>query len=185
VNTLRAVLVLALLAAPALAADDGEAKKQEAAAQLLFFMLFPLVTMLLALPAAAVYRSTVAFPAKVAATLEARPVVCRLLGVGNLVLVALVLAGAAGNPVIGVIGLLLSVALALGVLVGLTAAAGSLARRFLPGREPGLGGFLLGWLFLAGVSLLPYLGFLYHLWFAAGGLGATLLSLLPARKVPG
>ena len=96
-KALRIALVLCLLVVPALAADapgdTADQEKEKGLAQLLFFMLFPLVLMLLALPAAAIYRSTVAFPAKVARTLEARPVFCRLLGVGNIILVALVLAG--------------------------------------------------------------------------------------------
>ena len=81
--------------------------------------------------------------------------------------------------ILGIVAAVFLLALAIAIFLGLTAVADLLGRR-LYGHGPRgntVGAFTLGWLVLSGITLLPIVGFLAYLWFAAEGVGAVVLSL--------
>ncbi|MHC4470869.1 MAG: hypothetical protein ACYS99_07875 [Planctomycetota bacterium] len=161
---------------PLLAAAVKDGGQANAWFQLFFVTI---VVLLAALPLATIVRARFSIPAKVAAAAEERPFFSVLLGAANILLVALVGAAAEGVPALGVVGGLLFLALAVATLFGLTAVSVSLGRRLFrdEARGESVGAFVLAWLLLAGLPLLPWVGFLILLWFAARGIGAVLLSL--------
>lgn len=145
----------------------------------------PAALMLLALPLAIICRASTRITGRVSAALEEKPGIAPLLGAANLVLMAIL--GWAGGQVeiIGMIGAIFLMALAVAIFIGLTAVADLLGRRLFSGgpRGDSVGAFTLGWLVLSGITLLPIVGFLAHLWFAAKGVGAVVLSLGADRRV--
>ena len=80
---------------------------------------------------------------------------------------------------LGIVAAVFLLALAIAIFLGLTAVADLLGRRIYGHGPRGntVGAFTLGWLVLSGITLLPIVGFLAHLWFAAKGVGAVVLSL--------
>jgi hypothetical protein len=137
------------------------------------------VLLLLGLPTAIVVHRRFDLPTRAERTLESRPYVTRLLGAADILLVVLVGSAARAHPAIGVVALVLLLLLGLLLLVGLSAVAISFARllRADPDVPDSPAAFTLGWLLLAGLPLLPILGPLYFLWFAAAAVGAPLLSM--------
>ena len=131
-KTLSIVLVvLVILGAPALAlAADTEtapAQKSELTKQdrnaIGGMMLIPALILLLALPAAIVFRAGVRLPGRVADTLSARPVVSVLLGVVNVILLVLLATAGQANAAIGLVAAILWLALTVVALIGLCGAA--------------------------------------------------------------
>jgi hypothetical protein len=145
-----------------------------------------IVLLLAALPLATILRARFALPANVAAVAEERPFVSVLLGAANILLVLLVFAASEGIPALGIVGALLGLALTVALALGLAAVAVGLGRRLFrdEARGESVGAFVLAWLLLAGLPLLPVVGFLVVLWFAARGVGAVMLSLYrrPAKE---
>jgi hypothetical protein len=176
---LLTVLMLFVLVSPAFGAEATVQEKYQARAFFLFITFAPALFMLMALPVALVCRASTNFPARVAATLTEKPGAASLLGAANLMLMAIL--GWAGEQVaiIGIIGAVFLLALAIAVFLGFTSVAQLLGRRLFSGgpRGDSVGAFALGWLVLSGITLLPIVGFLLHLWFAAKGVGAVVLSL--------
>ncbi len=181
------IVTIALLTALALialtptafgaAATSGE--REQTRAFIAFITFGPALFMLMALPLAIICRSSTKITGGVSTALEERSGAALLLGAANLVLMAIL--GWAGEQVaiIGIIGFVFLLALAVAIFIGLTAVADLLGRRIFAGgpRSQSVGAFTVGWLALAGVSLLPIAGFLAYLWFAAKGVGAVVLSL--------
>jgi hypothetical protein len=183
--TTRALLTAALLLvfiSPVLAdAPATAAEKEQAQAFFVFITLTPVSLLLLALPVAVLFRASTRVPERVAETLTAKPGLSLFLGAANLLLMAIL--GWAGNmvPLVGILAFLFLVALAIVIFIGLTSVATMIGRRLYGGDPRGnsVGAFTLGWLVLAGLTLLPLVGFLLHLWFAAKGVGAVVLSFAP------
>jgi hypothetical protein len=173
-RTTVTMLALCALAAPAFA--DG-ARADAAIVGLAFY---PCLFMLLAAPAAILLRATTGLPSRVEAGLGVRGHGARLLG-ALLFAAMLVLLSVAKDRGAGA-GTWLVVAFGALLLLGLTVAAVRTGRALFrePGRGESVGAFALGWLLLAGLSLLPLLGVLALLWQASLGLGA--LALAPFRK---
>lgn len=138
--------------------------------------------LLLALPAAVLFRIRFDFAARAARTLRARPWATRLLGAADLLLVVLLGGAAKGHRLLGVVALVLLLLLALLLFVGLAGAATDLGRRLRPAAPAeSAASFALGWLVLAGVPLLPLFGPLVFLWMAAAAVGAPLLASSKGR----
>ncbi len=176
---LLTVLVLFVLVSPAIGAPATPHEREQARAFFLFITFAPALLLLMAFPVALVCRAATNLPARVAATLTERPGAASLLGAANLMLMAIL--GWAGEQVaiLGIISALFLIALAVAVFFGFTSVAVLLGRRLFGGGPRGetVGAFALGWLVLSGLTLLPIVGFLLHLWFAAKGVGAVVLSL--------
>ena len=183
---LLTALLLFVLVSPAFGAEATPQEKEEAKA-FFFFITFALpLILLMALPVALVCRASTSIPTKVAATLTERPGTAALLGAGNLML--MVILGWAGEHVeiIGIIAALFLLALGIAIFFGFTSVALLLGRRLFGNGPRGetVGAFALGWLVLSGLTLLPIVGFLLHLWFAAKGMGAVILSLGGTKAEP-
>jgi len=176
---LLTTLVIIVLSPAAFAEATTAQEKEQARAFIGFITFGPLLFMLMALPLAIICRASTRITGKVSAALEEKPGTALLLGAANLLLMAIL--GWAGEQVeiIGIIGFVFLLALAVAIFIGLTAVADLLGRRIFAGgpRSHSVGAFTVGWLVLAGVSLLPIVGFLAHMWFAAKGVGAVVLSL--------
>jgi len=187
------LLVLSVLVMPALATatePDPEAGKQaevtkEDGRAIVGMMLIPAAILLLALPAAVVFRAGVRLPGRIADTLCERPVVSVLLGVANVILLVLLATAGQVNAGIGLVAGILWIIFLVVALVGLCGAATKLARRMArdDAGGDGMGMFTLAWLAISGVSLLPVLGLVYLLWLVSGAIGGTLLTLYTARPV--
>lgn len=131
-----------------------------------------------ALPLAIVLRISTRIPERVAETLSAKPWIARAIGAADVLLCLLVAKAAPGQPALQAAAFLLWVLLAALALAGLAGVAVELARRLRPAvSAPGPGTYAIAWLLVAGLALLPIFGWLALLWFATGGIGATLLSL--------
>jgi len=187
------LVVLVVLGAPAIAlaaeaggaaGDHAEITKKDGQA-FLGMMLIPAAVLLLALPAAIVFRAGVRLPGRIADTLTDRPVVSVVLGVVNVLLLVLLATAGEAVPAIGVVAGILWLVMMVVALVGLCGAATRLGRRMSGDgvNGDGLGRFTLGWLTISGVSLLPILGFVYFLWLLSGAIGGTLLTLYAGRPV--
>lgn len=136
-----------------------------------------------AMPLAVILRTASVPSARLAAEMAEKAFLKRVVGVVVLVLLLLVSGLAAKVPqVAGVLGLIFCAFL----LVALAAPARHLGARLFgdEGRGDSIGAFALGWLLLAGVSLLPILGFLVFLYHLVWGIGALVLDLFTGRKGP-
>jgi hypothetical protein len=168
--------VLALLALTAPAFAEAVEEKKGDLGPVIFG---PALLLLLALPLAVVVRALHRAPTKIAESVRGPGHVARVLGLANIVLILLVLSGAKGSKVLGVIAVLLLLAFAIAAFFGLSAAAVNLGRKLFADEARGasVGAFALAWLLLAGLSLVPVLGSLYLLWWVTWGVGATLFAL--------
>ncbi len=166
-------LSLLTLAAPAVAGGTADAA-------IIGLAFYPCLILLLAAPAAVLLRATTALPSRVEAGLGARGHGARLLG-ALLFAAMIALLSAAKHRGAGA-GTWLALAFGSLLLLGLAVVAVRTGRALFrdPGRGESVGAFVLGWLLLAGLSLLPVLGVLALLWQACLGLGA--LALAPFRR---
>ena len=180
VTTVLLTTLVIIVLSPAAFAEAATAEEKEQARALFTSITFGLpLIMLMALPLAIICRVSTRITGRVSRTLEEKSGTALLLGAANLVL--MVILGWAGEQVqiIGIIGAVFLLALVISIFIGLTAVADLLGRRIFSGGPRGnsVGAFTVGWLVLSGVTLLPIVGFLAHLWFAAKGVGAVVLSL--------
>ena len=193
-TTTTLILLVALLVASgtALAAGEATAEKKKDGEGLAAVWnsgvgvgIVTAVILLFTLPFATLLRARFSLVLRAAEATESRPYVTVLLGAANVLLVVLVAAASSAVPVIGIVALLLVIALFVGMIFGLCGVAVGLGRRLFrdEGRGESVGAFVLAWLVLSGLALLPWIGFFYLLWLASRGIGAFLLSLY-VRSVP-
>lgn len=170
-------LALAFTAPPALAAGGGGGNEVFAVGGVTALLLLG------ALPLAIILRTASVPSAALAAAFEERAFLKRVAGVVVLVLLILALSAGVKAPAVGGV---LALVFAAFLLVALAGTARYLGTRLFrdEARGDGVGAFTLGWLLLAGLSLLPILGFLAFLYYLAWGIGALVLDLFTGRRKP-
>lgn len=166
---LLATILLLALAGPAFAAPAGPARGGNGWG----VIAVTVITLLAALPFAILVRASLSWPERIADAVAERPWRTLLLGLVNLLLVA-VIVNAVVVPVIQVVAALIGLAALAGCFLGLLGVATGLGRKL---RGGGIGSFVLAWLVISGLPLLPWVGHVALLWLAAQGLGGVLLTL--------
>ncbi len=172
------VAVLLTLAAPALAAGgEGSA--------LLGFTVGCALVLLAALPFAVVLRATCDFPQKISASLTERAHLKRFAGIASLICaIAFLNVGKFNVLPLTVLAIIAGFAMAAALIGGLISASTFLGRRLFsdPARGESVGAFILGWLLLAGTTLIPVAGALYVLYHMTWGAGAILVGLFGGKR---